>query len=73
MTRAAGFGGGDATPELISLLVGLTAGRVRVKASGGIRTRATAVALLEAGADLPGSSASVRLVTGGESPAAGSY
>jgi deoxyribose-phosphate aldolase len=62
--NSSGFGGGDATPELISELRRLAAGRVGVKASGGIRSREDAEALLAAGADLLGSSAGVRIVTG---------
>jgi deoxyribose-phosphate aldolase len=62
--NSSGFGGGDATPKLISELGRLAAGRVAVKASGGIRTREDAQALLAAGADLLGSSAGVRVVTG---------
>ena len=62
--NSSGFGGGDATPGLISELRRLAAGRVGVKASGGIRTREDAEALLAAGADLLGSSAGVRIVTG---------
>ncbi|HEV8622675.1 MAG TPA: deoxyribose-phosphate aldolase [Actinomycetota bacterium] len=62
--NSSGFGGGDATPKLISELRRLAAGRVAVKASGGIRTREDAQALLAAGADLLGSSAGVRIVTG---------
>lgn len=46
-------------------LFALAAGRVRVKASGGIRTFDQAVALIEAGAALLGSSASVAIVAGG--------
>jgi deoxyribose-phosphate aldolase len=62
--NSSGFGGGDATPGLISELRRLTAGRVAVKASGAIRTREDAEELLAAGADLLGSSAGVRIVTG---------
>ena len=43
----------------------------QVKASGGIRTYRQAVALLEAGAALLGSSASVAIVTGAEAAASG--
>ena len=69
--NSSGFGGGDATPGLISELRRLTAGRVGVKASGAIRTREDAEALLAAGANLLGSSAGVRIVTGatGSTPA----
>jgi len=62
--NSSGFGGGDATPELVAELRGLAGDRVGVKASGGIRTRQDAEALLSAGADLLGSSAGVRIVTG---------
>jgi deoxyribose-phosphate aldolase len=62
--NSSGFGGGDATPGLVSELRRLAAGRVGVKASGGIRTREDAESLLAAGADLLGSSAGVRIVTG---------
>jgi deoxyribose-phosphate aldolase len=62
--NSSGFGGGDASPEIVVQLVSLSGGRVRVKASGGIRTREQAAALLEAGAELLGSSASVGIVTG---------
>jgi deoxyribose-phosphate aldolase len=62
--NSSGYGGGDATPELISDLAVLAGGRVKVKASGGIRTAAQAEALIQAGADLLGSSASVAIVTG---------
>jgi len=67
--NSSGFGGGDATPQLVSELRRLAAGRVGVKASGGIRTRGDAEALLEAGADLLGSSAGVRIVAGAAGPA----
>ena len=63
--NSSGFGGGDATPGLIRELARLSAGRVAVKASGGIRTREDASALLEAGAELLGSSAGVAIVAGG--------
>jgi deoxyribose-phosphate aldolase len=62
--NSSGFGGGDATPELVASLVRAAAGRVKVKASGGVRSRDQAVALLEAGAVLLGSSGSVGIVTG---------
>lgn len=68
--NSSGFGGGDATPELVSELRRLAAGRLGVKASGGIRTWEDAEALLAAGADLLGSSAGVRIVTGAAGPVA---
>lgn len=63
--NSSGFGGGDATPELIRELARLSAGRLGVKASGGIRSREDASALVEAGAELLGSSAGVAIVAGG--------
>ena len=68
---SSGFGGGDATPQLIRRLAELARGRMQVKASGGTRTYRQAVALLEAGAALLGSSASLRIVTGAEAAASG--
>lgn len=62
--NSSGYGGGDATPELVARLVRLAAGRIGVKASGGIRSAETARALLGAGASLLGSSASVAIVRG---------
>lgn len=69
--NSSGFGGGDATPELVRELVRLASGRVRVKASGGIRSREQAEALVAAGADLLGSSAGVAIVAGGRGEARG--
>lgn len=57
-----GFGPGGATVEDVRLLVETAAGRVRVKASGGIRDAKTARALLEAGADRLGTSASLTIL-----------
>lgn len=59
-----GFGHGGATVEAVRLLRKTVGNRAQVKASGGIRTRAQAVALLEAGADRLGASASVQIVEG---------
>jgi len=55
-----------ANPAGIRYLVERAAGRAKVKASGGIKSRAQVQALLDAGADLVGSSAGVAIVTGGE-------
>ena len=63
--NSSGYGGGNATVELVNRLVQLASGRVAVKASGGIRDLAFAVAILEAGAALLGSSSSVAIVTQG--------
>jgi deoxyribose-phosphate aldolase len=63
--NSSGFDGGKATPKLVAQLVKLSGGRMRVKASGGIRSVDQAGALLEAGADLLGTSSGVQIVTGG--------
>ncbi|MGH2682506.1 MAG: deoxyribose-phosphate aldolase [Actinomycetota bacterium] len=70
--NSSGFGGGDATAEIVAELARASAGRVKVKASGGIRTPEQAVALLDAGADLLGSSGSVGIVTGRAESGSGS-
>lgn len=59
-----GFGGGGATEADVALLRRVVGPAFGVKASGGIRTRAQAVALLAAGADRLGCSMSVAVVTG---------
>jgi len=58
-----GFGPGGATVEAVALLKRLAGSRAQVKASGGIRTRAQALAMRAAGADRLGASASVALVS----------
>jgi deoxyribose-phosphate aldolase len=57
-----GFASGGATPEDVALMRGVAGGRCGVKASGGIRTLADVKALLEAGANRIGASASVAIV-----------
>ena len=57
-----GFSHGGATCEDVRLLSEASGENVRVKASGGIRTAADALAMLEAGADRLGASASVTIV-----------
>jgi deoxyribose-phosphate aldolase len=57
-----GFGPGGATVEDVRLMKETVAGRAKVKASGGIRDLKTTLALLEAGADRIGTSASVKIV-----------
>lgn len=59
-----GFGPGGATPEAVALLRTVVGDRVGVKASGGVRTAAQALAMLQAGASRVGTSASVAIVTG---------
>lgn len=58
-----GFNGPGATVETVQLLRSLLDEKIKIKASGGIRTANDARALLEAGADRLGASASVAIVT----------
>lgn len=65
-----GFGGGAASVEDIRLMRRAVGPALGVKASGGVRTRAQAEALLRAGATRIGASASVAIcASGGPSPA----
>lgn len=57
-----GFGPAGASVEDVRLMKEVVAGRVKVKASGGIRDWKTTQALLEAGADRIGTSASLQIV-----------
>ena len=57
-----GFNGGSATVEDVALLRASSAPLVHVKASGGIRDLATAIALIEAGAERIGTSAGVAII-----------
>jgi len=57
-----GFSTGGATVDDIALMRGVAGIRAGVKASGGIRSLADAVAMLKAGASRIGASASVRIV-----------
>ena len=57
-----GFASGGATVEDVRLLRAVVGDRLGVKASGGIRTRDAAEAMLAAGADRIGCSASVEIV-----------
>lgn len=62
-----GFIGGGATVEDVMLLrrtIEQKGSSCRIKASGGIRTKADALAMIEAGADRIGTSAGVAIVTG---------
>jgi deoxyribose-phosphate aldolase len=61
-----GFGPGGATVEDITLMRRLVGPDMGVKASGGVRDYAGAVAMIKAGANRLGTSASVAIVTGGE-------
>ncbi len=62
-----GFIGGGATVEDVALLrrtIEAKGASCRIKASGGIRTKADALAMIEAGADRIGTSAGIAIVTG---------
>lgn len=57
-----GFNGHPATPEMVRQLRNLAQPSVKIKAAGGIRTLALARALLAAGAEMLGTSASVDIM-----------
>lgn len=57
-----GFAGGGATVEDVRKLKAWVGDNVKVKASGGIRTREFALELVEAGADRIGASAGIELI-----------
>lgn len=65
-----GFGPGGATVADVRLMAAAAEGRAQVKASGGVRTREDALALVEAGATRLGTSGGVALVAGQENRAA---
>ncbi len=58
-----GFAGAGAQAEHIQLMRSVLPGSVSIKASGGIKTRAQAEALLAAGADRLGTSSSIQIIT----------
>lgn len=60
-----GFGTGGATVEDVALMKKTVGDALKVKASGGIRTRADALAVLRAGADRIGASAGISIVGSG--------
>ncbi len=57
-----GFHGHPATPEMVRQLRAAAAAGIRIKAAGGIRKAAQAQALLDAGADRIGTSASLSII-----------
>ncbi len=65
-----GFFGGGATVADVELMRKAVGSHVRVKASGGIRDREQAAAMIRAGAARLGTSAGVAIVTGGSSASA---
>jgi deoxyribose-phosphate aldolase len=66
-----GFSGGGATVEDIALMRGVVGRDMGVKASGGVRTYKSAIAMIGAGATRIGAVSSVAIVTGAEG--SGSY
>jgi len=64
---ASGFNGPGATVPIIERMYELAAGRIKVKAAGGIRCYDDAVAMVNAGADVLGTSSGVAIITGEES------
>lgn len=58
-----GFNGEGATVGIINVLRNLTKDQIKIKASGGIRTREDAIRLVEAGAKRIGSSSSVLIMS----------
>ena len=57
-----GFGAAGASVADVRLMKSAVAGRAKVKASGGIRDWKTTLAMLEAGADRIGTSASLKIL-----------
>jgi deoxyribose-phosphate aldolase len=57
-----GFSGGGATLEDIALMKKVAAGRIKIKASGGVKSFEQAVGLIQAGADRIGTSSGVALI-----------
>ena len=64
-----GFSKSGATVEDIALMRSVVGPKMGVKASGGVRTRDAAIAMIAAGATRIGTSNGVAIVTGGSSPA----
>ncbi|GAB3190920.1 deoxyribose-phosphate aldolase [Nesterenkonia suensis] len=65
-----GFAGGGATVEDIALMHRLVGGRLGIKASGGVRSYADAVAMVSAGATRVGASSSLGIVEADETTSA---
>lgn len=59
-----GFSNGGATLEDVKLMKSVVGDRAEVKASGGIRTREDALAMIKAGASRLGASSGIAIVTG---------
>ena len=58
-----GFSGGGATLEDVALMKKVAAGRIKIKASGGVKSFEQAISLIQSGADRIGTSSGVALVT----------
>ena len=57
-----GFGGGGATPEDVALMKKAVENKIRIKASGGIRDRETALRYIEMGVARLGTSSGVKII-----------
>ncbi|WP_294641309.1 deoxyribose-phosphate aldolase [uncultured Aureimonas sp.] len=68
-----GFSTGGASPEVVALMRQTVGPRIGVKASGGIRTAEAARAMVAAGANRIGASASVAIVGAARETAVGGY
>lgn len=66
-----GFNKGGATVEDVRLMKQTVGEKAEVKASGGVRDRATALAMIEAGATRIGASAGIAIVQGNDSVQSG--
>jgi|ERR1043165_9790431 deoxyribose-phosphate aldolase len=58
-----GFNGSGATVEVVRLLRNLLPKKIRIKASGGIKTKQQALDLIQAGADRIGTSSSIQILS----------
>lgn len=68
-----GFGPGGATAEDVALMKKIVGPGVEVKASGGVRDRAGALEMIQAGASRLGASASIAIVTNQKASGSGKY
>lgn len=65
-----GFNGGGATAQDVALMRRTVGPEIGVKASGGVRSREDALAMVEAGATRIGASSGIAIVTGGQGTSA---
>lgn len=59
-----GFGTGGATPEDVSIMLNIAGDKALVKASGGVRDQATAIAYIEMGVKRLGTSNGIKIMQG---------